>query len=101
MITIIYGPMRSGKTFHKTAFASKFSCTHIVEDWLPQRPFRQKIPDDGALVLTTATFDQIDKAILKDDHANRRKFRILDITTARHLIGVAPHAPGVAERLAR
>lgn len=96
MITIIHGPMGSGKTFHKQAFAKKFGCTHIVEDWLPTI---HEVPEDGRLVLTFHSREEINRAIRLDrPHAD---IRIIDITTARHLIGVAPHAPNIAERLSR
>lgn len=96
MITIIHGPKGSGKTFHKLAFARKFACTHIVDDWLPTV---HELPDDGRLVLTYHDEADIERAIRLDRPT--ASVRIIDITTARHLIDVAPHAPGVAERLAR
>ena len=96
MITIIFGPKMSGKTFHKIAFASKFGCTHIVDDWLPAI---HELPDDGRLVLTYCGEDEINAAIRLDRPL--ADVRIIDITTARQLIGVMPHAPDIAERLTR
>jgi hypothetical protein len=96
VITIIHGPQGAGKTFHKVAFAQKFGCTHIVDDWLPTI---HELPDDGRLVLTYHDEADIKRAIRLD--RPDADFRIIDITTARHMIGVAPHAPNVAERLAR
>ncbi|WIW88992.1 hypothetical protein K3M67_03140 [Sphingobium sp. V4] len=88
MITIIHGPMRSGKTFHKQAFAKKFDCTHIVDDW---QPTIHEVPEDRRLALTYHSEKEIHRAIRKDRPS--ADVRIIDITTARMLIGVEPYAP--------
>lgn len=89
MITIVFGPMASGKTFHKKAFASRFGCTHIVEDW---EPAIHEVPADKRLVLTNHHPDAIKTAIRLD--CPDAQVRVIDIKTARHLIGVDPYAPG-------
>ena len=91
MITIIHGPMMSGKTFHKQAFARRFACSHIVDDWLP--PIHE-LPADGRLVLTYHSEDEIKLAIRLDRPS--AEVRIIDIKTARCLIGVAAVAPSHA-----
>ena len=88
MITIIHGPMRSGKTFHKQAFAQQFGCTHIVDEW---QPSIHEVPEDCRLVLTYDSEEEIKRAIRLDRPS--ADVRIIDITTARSLIGVAPYAP--------
>lgn len=93
MITIIHGPNASGKTFHKAAFARKFGCTHIVDDWLPTV---HEVPDDGRLVLTYHSEEEIKRAIRLDRPS--ATIRIVDIKTARSLIGVEHYAPGRTER---
>jgi hypothetical protein len=96
MITIIHGPAATGKTRHKQAFAAHYGCTHVVDGWNPNR---DEVPDDGRLVLTSATTEAIRAAIRLD--CPEADVRVIDITTARQSIGLAPHAPGIAERLAR
>jgi hypothetical protein len=49
MITIVYGPARSGKTANKDALARKYGCTRVVDGW-SQRDAREL--HDGDLVLT-------------------------------------------------
>lgn len=93
MITIIHGPMGSGKTFHKQAFAKQFGCTHIVEDWLPTI---HEVPEDGRLVLTFHSPEEIKRAIRLD--RPQADIRIIDIKTARSLIGATPYPPGRTER---
>ena len=93
MITIIHGPMMSGKTFHREAFAKHFSCSHFVDGWEPRY---HEIPADGRLLLTTASPDEIRKAIRLD--CPDAQVRVIDIKTARSLIGVAPYAPHRTER---
>lgn len=98
MITIIHGPERTGKSFHKQAFARHYGCSHIVDGWdphqcaLPERPNR--------LVLTVATPETILQALLDYDDPITA-FQLIDIATARQAIGVDAFAPGIAERLAR
>ncbi|MBV2148592.1 hypothetical protein KRZ98_09875 [Sphingobium sp. AS12] len=92
-ITVIHGPMRSGKTFHRDAFAAHYRCTRIVDDWLPQRPFRQAMPDDDSLVLTTASTAEIEKAMKRTP--TRDAVRIVDIYTARLAIGLPEFAPPI------
>ncbi|MCK0531746.1 hypothetical protein [Sphingobium agri] len=94
MITIIHGPMGSGKTFHKQAFANQFGCTHIVEDWLPTI---HEVPEDGRLVLTYHSPEEIKRAIRLD--RPQADIRIIDIRTARSLIGAAPSAPDRTHRV--
>ncbi|SCW77334.1 hypothetical protein SAMN02927924_02788 [Sphingobium faniae] len=93
MIVIVHGPMASGKTFHKQAFAKLFCCSHIVDDW---QPTIHETPDDGRLVLTNYAMDEIHRALRLDrpDAA----IRIIDIKTARAAIGFEPYAPGRTER---
>ena len=94
MITIIHGPMMSGKTFHKVAFARKFGCSHIVDDWLPEQ---HEVPEDGRLVLTYASPEAIGRAIRLDrPHAD---IRIIDIKAAHSLIGAATYAPDRPHRM--
>lgn len=96
MIIIIHGPAATGKTRHKLAFAEYYGCTHIVDGWNPRS---DEVPSDWRLVLTNACEREIRTAIRLD--CPDADIRIIDITTARQSIGLAPHAPGVAERLAR
>jgi hypothetical protein len=93
MITIIHGPMASGKTFHKQAFAKKFECTHIVDGWNPQT---DEVPSDRRLLLTTAEPHEIRDAIRMDRPS--AQVRVIDIKTARSLIGVAHYASGRTQR---
>ncbi|WHO37857.1 hypothetical protein PMI04_014950 [Sphingobium sp. AP49] len=94
MITIIHGPMASGKTFHKRAFAQLYGATHIVDCW---DAMQHEIPtEDNRLVLTYSHPDEIQRAIRLD--APTVQVRVVDIKTARHHIGVAPYAPGRTER---
>ncbi len=88
MITIIYGPMRSGKTFHKQAFARHFGCSHIVDDWDPRL---HEVPDDGRLVLTNSGWRQVADAIACD--LPRVAVQVINIESARAVIGVESHPP--------
>lgn len=88
MITIIHGGMASGKTFHRAAFVRKFDCSHIVDDWQPEI---HEVPDDGRLVLTNSSIGQIHRAIRLDRPL--ADLRVIDIETARALIGVERRAP--------
>lgn len=89
MITIIHGPMASGKTFHKEAFVRLYGATHIVDCWDANQ---HEIPtDDHRLVLTCSSPAEIERAIKLDQPTI--KVRVVDIKTARHSIGVAPYAP--------
>lgn len=96
MITIIHGPNRTGKTHLATDFARHFRATFIVDGWDAEK---HAFPDDGMLALTNSHPDAIFAAIPRGQ--NPPRVRIVDITTARLAIGAAPHAPGIAERLAR
>lgn len=87
-ITIIHGPPASGKTFHRTAFMKKFGCVRYVDNWLPDQ---HELPDDGRLVLTFAGPEQIARAIRLDRPS--ADVRVIDIQTARRLIGVDPLPP--------
>lgn len=95
MITIIHGPMASGKTFHKQAFAKHYGCSHVVDCWDPSL---HEVPEDGRLVLTYAFPENIKRAIQKD--APPSQVRVVDIETARRAIGVAPVAPPLPARKA-
>lgn len=104
MITIIHGPVHTGKTYHARAFAAHFGCTSIVDD--ADRHHRDApFPPDGALILTTLSRREIiqwqERAVPNPDPLHRHKLMFVDITSARLAIGVAPHAPTVAERLSR
>lgn len=96
MITIIYGPQASGKTFHKEAFAAHYGCTHIVEEW---NPCEHELPDDHRLCLTLATPEAIQQAISLD--RPEAMVRVVSIHDARIAIGVAGYSPYITERLAR
>lgn len=88
MITIIHGPMRSGKTFHKAAFARAYGATHVVDCWDARQ---HEIPADNRLVLTTSDLRDIDRAIRLD--WPEAEVRVVDIKSARLAIGEASHAP--------
>ena len=94
MITIVHGPMASGKTFHKATFARKFGCSHVVDSWLPDE---HEVPEDGRLVLTYASPEAIRRAIRLDRPS--ADVRIIDIKTARSLIGVTAYAPDRTHRV--
>lgn len=84
MITVIHGPMASGKTFHSARFRSHYRCVRIVDDW-DQRP--DQLPADNSLILTTLSPDWIRQ---KHGHA-AANMRFVSIATARAAIGEARH----------
>ncbi|MES1985506.1 MAG: hypothetical protein V4461_11185 [Pseudomonadota bacterium] len=105
-IIVIHGPMATGKTRYKQAFAKHYGCTSIVDNWCARE---HEFPEDGRLVLTTSHPDEIARQFTEDlddwflkygvDGGTDPDLRIIDITTARSAIGVAPHAPNILDRL--
>mgnify|MGYP003640550361 CR=1 FL=1 len=104
-IIVIHGPMATGKTHHKEAFAKHYGCTAIVDNWFVRD---HEFPEDGRLVLTTShpaeiavqfAEDEVFRLLKSPDGAPEPELRIIDITTARSAIGVAPHAPAILDRL--
>lgn len=98
MITIIHGPMASGKTFHKKAFARHYGCAAIVDGWDPR--YHELPSEPGRLVLTNAERAEILRQMQK--HGDPIvAFLMIDIATARQAIGVEAFAPDLVERMAR
>lgn len=97
MITIIHGPMASGKTFHSDTFRRHYQCHAAVD--LDSRWELQHLQLGGLLVLTTLSPDEAERCIRKVDRDN--DIRIIDIRTARLAIGVAPEAPPLPARRAK
>lgn len=103
-IIVIHGPQATGKTRYKQAFAKHYGCKAIVDNWFARE---HEFPEDGRLVLTTSDPEEIAREFaddkghrwLRNPHAPEPELRIIDITTARSAIGVAPHAPNILDRL--
>lgn len=50
-VTVVFGPMASGKTHNAEALKTFFGADSIVDNY-PHWLYRQPLPDDNALVLT-------------------------------------------------
>ena len=94
MMTIIHGPMASGKTFHAAAFRQHYQCHEAID--LDDIPRRHRLQMDGLLILTNLGAEQALKRLRKIEPA--MEIRMVDIQTARMAIGVAPVAPPLPAR---
>ncbi len=94
MITVIFGPMATGKTFHSKAFAVHYRCSRVLDSvWV----FRGRLVvhggkpiGDGDLLLTTMSVEEIRKAVLPETY---RSMRFIPITDARRAIGAPEFGP--------
>jgi hypothetical protein len=82
-ITVIHGPMATGKTFHAVRFKQQYCCNRVLDGWPDDGGSRgHGEPRDGDLILTTRS--------PTDMRQKLPDARYVDINTARRRVGLPP-----------
>lgn len=84
-VTVVYGPMGSGKTHNKERLQRFFQCGTVVDDWRPTADAKFQPYDNTMLILTQANENDIQIAF--------PNARIVSISDALRAIEVGRRAP--------